>query len=82
MCPVLGSQDAVMNLFEVLEYGDIVASDEGTQRIVVWNTSVTLNMFVVEEGSYYNVDCCTLGKVSLTNAKKRATEWLKESSDV
>lgn len=77
-----------MTIWKVLDYGSTVYADEDNNLIVVWNGSLTFNLFrELRDGVFDNFDCWTAsdGFESLDAAKEyaedRAVKSIAEESE-
>lgn len=66
-------------IFDVLGYGDIVATDEDNSLLVTWNGGSTYNLWLSTEDGFSNTDVFSnMSASTIDEAKEVAENWLKD----
>jgi hypothetical protein len=72
-----------MDIFDVLDYGHIVAFDEDRQILITYNGSATYNAWQqTETGAFHNFDVRTVYVTdTFDEARKEGKEWISEMTE-
>jgi len=66
------------DIFGVLEYGSIVASDNERGWVITYNGSCTFNVWRVFASGFDNIECFTRYEATASTARAIAAAWLDD----